>query len=710
MENDFRYIGQPVERLDGREKVTGRALYVDDLSLPGMLFGKTIRSPIARGRIKQVHFDPSIPWQEFTIADARDVPGKNLVKLIVDDQPLLADGEIRHREEPVLLIAYPDRQMVEKAAHAIRLECEEAPGIFEIGPGPVGKEIRIESGNLEEAFRASDLVLERTYRTGAQEHAYIEPQGMLAYWEGDRVTVRGSLQCPYYIHDALKVAFGLKDEQINVCYAVTGGAFGGKEEFPSQVALNAALLARKAGRPVKLVYDRKEDMACSTKRHPSVSIVRAGVTRDGVLLALDFDFRLDQGAYVTLTPVVLSRSVLHAAGCYRWAAARIRGRSFFTNSPPYGAFRGFGAPQSIFALETHLSLLADRLGMDPAELRRRNFLRKGDAMPTGQVLKEDPNLNALMERALEISDYRAKRSTWKRGSGRGIGLSTFMHGGGFTGSGETFLASRVALVTREDGKVEILQSNVDIGQGTETVFPQIAAEALGIPIEDAVFRRPATGLVPNSGPTVASRTCMVVGKLVQRAAEQLRARLGGASVREHFAQQGPLRVEVQYQPPEGVQWDDATYRGSAYAAYAWSCNVAEVRVDPLTAEIKVEKITSTVDVGTVLNPVLARGQVEGGVAQAVGWATSEEVRLRQGAMENTELMNYIVPTPADAPEIEVEFMPQPYPEGGYGSKGLGELPMNGPAPAIASAIFHATEKVIDSVPVLPEHLLSEGSE
>lgn len=701
----FRYVGQSVARLDAFDKVTGRTRYVDDLCLPGMLFGKTVRSTIACGKILSIEFPPEIPWNEYTIVDCRDLPGMNIVKLIVDDQPVLCDGEVRHRGEPILLIAHPDRQAVAHAARSVRINYQESPGLFKIGAGEVQKEIRIETGDLEREFSRCDLVLERTYRTGAQEHVYIEPQGMLAQWNEEGLTVQGSLQCPYYVQAALKYSLNLNDDEVNVIQTATGGGFGGKEEFPSMLAIHAALLARKSGSPVKMIYDRQEDMAFTTKRHPSESRIRVSATKDGILRALDFDFRLDGGAYITLSPVVLSRGVLHAFGCYRWQAARIHGRSHFTNSPPYGAFRGFGAPQSLFALETHLSLLAEELGMDPAELRRKNFLRQGDRMPTGQVMTEDPNLENLMERAIELSGYRQKRQEYSKKSGRGIGISTFMHGGGFTGSGETYLASKAALATRKDGKVEILISNVDMGQGTETVFCQMVAEVLHLPLESVVFHQPETRVVPNSGPTVASRTCMIVGRLIQKAAEGLRERLGDLSVPEHYGIHGEVRLEVQYEPPPDIIWDDHEYQGSAYAAYAWSCNIAEVSVDPLTAEVTVNRITSTADIGTVLNPTLSLGQIEGGIAQAVGWAIGENVVLREGVMANAEMMNYAIPTAVDMPAVQVEFMPQPYPEGGFGAKGVGELPLDGPAPAIAAAVSSAIGKEICSLPILPEELV-----
>jgi CO/xanthine dehydrogenase Mo-binding subunit len=701
------FVGRSVRRTDGLGKVTGASRYVDDHPATGMLHAKTIRSTIACGKIVSIKFEPGIPWDEFTIVDHNDIPGENRVALIEKDQPVLCDGVVRHHEEPILLIAHPERGLVEKAARAVKITYEEEPGIFEIGQGNVFKEYLIQHNDVAAELAKSDIVLDEVYRTGAQEHVYIEPNGVIAWWDQAGVTISGSLQCPYYVHKAVKAAFKLpSDSWVNVIQDTTGGGFGGKEEFPSVLALHAALVSRKAGGiPTRLIYDREEDMVCSTKRHPSETHLRIGAMRDGTLRAFECDFKLDGGAYITLSPVVLSRGALHAFSVYKWPAATIRARAYFTNSSPYGAFRGFGAPQSLYAVEAAITQLAERLHMDPAELRRKNFLQKGDTMPTGQVLKVDPNMNAIMDRALELSNYKVKRAAWKRGGGKGIGISTFMHGAGFTGSGEVYLASRAALETKADGTVVILTSSTDIGQGTETVMTQIVAETLQIPMEHVKFHQPETRAVPNSGPTVASRTTMVVGRLVERAAQKLSAMLAGVTVEEHFKLYGPTFVEEQYEPPPGIEWNDVTYRGDAYATYAWACNVAEVTVDPVTSAVKVDHLTGTFDIGTVVNPTLAVGQLEGGIAQGIGWAMCEKVVLKKGIMKNPQMTNYILPTTVDIPDMKIDFLPTYWEGGAYGCKGVGELPMDGPAPAITAAISQAADCDIFHVPVLPEDIL-----
>ena len=537
-----RVIGKSVPRKEGREKVTGRAKYVDDLKFPGMIFGATVRSPVARGRILGIHFEPGIPWDEFTVVTAKDIPGKNCIALLIDDQPCLAAEFVNHPEEPVVLLAHPDKYLLEEARRGVRIEIEPLPAIFSMddslarkhviwGTDNIFKSYQVNKGHVEHALREADLIVEGTYETGAQEQLYIEPQGMIAQANADEgVTVWGSLQCPYYIHKALVVLFGLPKDRVRVVQAETGGGFGGKEEYPSMIAGHAALLAWKSGKPVKIIYDRAEDMVATTKRHPSRTKHRTAVTRDGKLVAIDIDFTLDGGAYETLSPVVLSRGTIHAAGPYRCPNVRIRSRAVATNAPPHGAFRGFGAPQSVFALERHLDRVAEAVGLAPDEFRRRNFIQQGETIAVGQVIHENVDMDRLMDRAFELSGYHEKRKRFEAENPgkmirKGIGFASFFHGAGFTGSGEEHLASEVAAEATRDGRVRVMAASTEMGQGTNTIFSQIAGEALGIDQEQIEIVQPDTANVPNSGPTVASRTSMIVGKLVETAALEIRAKL-----------------------------------------------------------------------------------------------------------------------------------------------------------------------------------------
>lgn len=735
-------IGKPFPRKEGRKKVTGQALYIDDLTFPGMLHGATVRSPAARGRIKNISFDGDIPWHEFTIVTAKDIPGANYVALILNDQPYLAADFVNHPEEPVVLIAHEDKYLVEEARRHVRIEIEERPAIFSLedslaqneiiwGEDNVFKKFLVDKGNVDTVWANADFIVAGEYETGAQEQLYIENNGAIAIATPDEgVTVWGSMQCPYYVHKALVKLFDLPEDKIRVIQTETGGGFGGKEEYPSVITGHAALLAWKSGRPVKLIYDRAEDMVATTKRHPSRTRHKTAVTKDGKLLAMEIDFVVDGGAYCTLSPVVLSRGTIHAAGPYVCPNVRIHSRAVATNMPPHGAFRGFGAPQSIFALERHMDKVAHTVGLSPEEFRRRNFIHEGETTATSQVIRERVDMGGLLDRALQLSDYHAKRERFAHANGdrkkRGIGFATFMHGAGFTGSGEVYLQSVVSAEATAEGKVRVLAASTEIGQGTNTIFSQIAAEALGVEFDAIEIVQPDTGLVPNSGPTVASRTSMVVGKLVESAVTGLKQTLIGAGLlreavgeknltnrridfqnacAEYIARFGPLKTSATYQPPPNVHWDDEKYQGDAYGAYAWAVYVAEVSFDELTYEAHVEDFVALQEVGRVLNPVLAAGQIEGGVAQAIGFTLFENVVWKDGRMANNQMTNYIIPTPADIPPIRVYFEENPYAYGPGGAKGIGELPMDGAAPAILNAIENATGVSFNRIPLMPELLM-----
>jgi CO/xanthine dehydrogenase Mo-binding subunit len=732
-----RVIGKSVPRKEGREKVTGRARYVDDLTFPGMLHGVTVRSPAARGRIRAIHFEGAIPWREIVVVTAKDIPGKNCIALLIEDQPCLAAEFVNHPEEPIVLLAHHDPYLLEEARRAVRIEIEPLPALFSIADSLARKEIiwgqdnifksfQVEKGDVDSAWASSDFVVEGEYETGAQEQLYIEPQGMIAQVSSaDGVTVWGSLQCPHYVHKALMVLFGLPRDRIRVVQTETGGGFGGKEEYPSMIAAHAALLARKSGRPVKIIYDRAEDMVATTKRHPSRTRHRTAVRRDGKLLAIEIDFTIDGGAYETLSPVVLSRGTIHAAGPYDCANVRIRSRAVATNAPPHGAFRGFGAPQSVFAMERHLDRVAQAVGIAPDELRRRNFVHEGQTLAVGQVVKEKVDMDGLMDRAFEMSGYRAKRKRFAeenlRGGAikKGIGFASFLHGAGFTGSGEEYLASEAGMEAMADGSVHILAGSTEMGQGTNTIFAQIAAEALGLDCEQIKIIQPDTAYVPNSGPTVASRTAMIVGKLVEKAALGLQKSLfdGGflqsgygaadfsRACGEYIAKHGTLKSFVKYEHPRDLHWDDQKYSGDAYGAYAWAVYVAQVAVDTRTAEVRVTDFVAVQEVGKVINPVLAAGQIEGGVAQGIGFALYEHVVWQEGRMVNAQMTNYVMPTSVDLPTIRVYFEEIPYGRGPARAKGIGELPLDGTAPAIANAIAHATGVDVRQIPVTAESLL-----
>jgi CO/xanthine dehydrogenase Mo-binding subunit len=728
-----RIVGSSAPRKEGRDKVAGKARYVDDISLPGMWYGATVRSQVPRGKIKKISLGSGIPWEGFVIVSAKDIPGENCIALIERDQPCLANEAVNHPEEPILLLAHADRHALSRAVEAVSIEYDRLPAVFSIedsekqseiiwGADNLFKEYWIRKGDLTGIWERAAFIVEGEYFTGAQEQLYIEPNGMIAEYDAiEGITVWGSLQCPYYVHKALMTLCNLAEDKVRVVQMETGGAFGGKEEYPSMLAAHAALLAIKSGRPVKMIYDRAEDMAATTKRHPSRTRHRTAVSADGKILGGEIDFTIDGGAYLTLSPVVLSRGTIHSGGAYFWPCVQVHGKAVATNAPPHGAFRGFGAPQSLFALERHMDRIAQVAGISSEEVRRRNFLRTGQTTITEQVVREEIDLGSILDRALDLSGYHAKRKRFavenQRGMKRkGMGIAAFLHGAGFTGSGERYLASVVGVEGCADGRVRILVSSTEFGQGTNTVLSQVAAEALGLRYDDVEMAQPDTSHVPNSGPTVGSRTAMVVGKLVASAAQGLRQTLIATGTlaenyspdefrtacRKYVAAHGSLRSVAHYQQPGDIFWDDQAFRGEAYATYSWAVYVAEVSVDMIAYSVAVDDFVALQEVGKVLNPVLAKGQIAGGVAQAIGFALFEKVEWRDGRMQNAQMTNYIMPTAADVPPIRVYFEELGSTHGAFGAKGIGELPMDGPAPAILNAVEDALKIPFDSIPMLPE--------
>ncbi len=728
-------VGKSPPRLDGRERVTGGSRFTDDLVADGMWFGGTVRTKVAHGRLRAIRWDPGFDWEQVTRVTAADIPGRNLSAFIDEDQPMLVEDVVRHVEEPVALIAAPTKELLAGALAAVTLDIEELPARLDYRDAEADDDEHIirrqhmRRGDVDGALARAAHVIEQTYETGAQEQLYIEPQGMLAEpMDGGGVRVRGSMQCPYYVHKAVKTMLGLADEQVRVVQVATGGGFGGKEDYPNLIAGHAALLALAAGRPVKVVYSRVEDMRSTTRRHPSTITITAGIDGAGTLLGVRARIRIDAGAYATCSPVVLARAVIHAAGPYRCADVDVEGVAVATHRPPFGAFRGFGAPQAGFALERHMDALARAAGLDPAELRLRNALRVGDTTASGQQLTQSVGMVPCLEKVIEDSEYARRRqeASNQRARGerlaRGVGLAGFYHGGGFTGSGEDRIRGQVGveLVDGSPHRFRVLAGNTDMGQASHTAFAQIAADAMGVPLAQVTTAQPDTAVVPDSGPTVASRSVQVVGRVVADAAASLRRALeewaagqGLAAdvslegvARAHLDQAGPLRRDAIYACPEGTDWDEDNYIGDAYAGYGYAADVVEVEVDRDTLEVRVTGFWTAHEIGKAINPGIVEGQIQGGSLQGLGYGWMEEIHSDEhGGVANPTFGTYMVPTAVDAPEMEVSILEEPFDHGPHGAKGLGELSHDIPAPALVAAVEDATGLALTSIPVTPERLL-----
>ncbi|MGC9513728.1 MAG: xanthine dehydrogenase family protein molybdopterin-binding subunit [Fidelibacterota bacterium] len=688
-------ISKSIKRTDAREKIRGEAQYIGDMAFDNPLYLKTIRSTRPHAKILGIHL-PDLP-EGFFIIDKSHIPGKNRMRTVVSDHPILAEDEVLYIGQPILLVAGPSRELVYQISEKIRIDYEDLPAVFtleeSVKQNCVFTEYSFSKGEPDTAFAQAARIIEDEYRTGLQEHIYLEPQGMAAEVKDDTVFVYGSMQCPFYVEDALTEALGRPANKIRVVQTTTGGAFGGKEEFPSLTACHTAIAALATHHPVILIYDRDEDIICSTKRHPSIIRYKVGLDDNNRVTVLDIDLLYDAGAYCGLSPVVLQRGIFSATNVYNFHHLKVHGRNFRTHTVPSGAFRGFGAPQSIFGTEMLMHNIAVSLGLIPLEFKMKHILKQGDPSCTGGKIHDKVILPELVERALDLSDYRQKIQKKKKFAG--VGISLFLHGCGFTGNGEQTIKGKIILRKSKD-RVVLKVSSVEMGQGADTVLRKIVAHALDLPIEKVTCEIRDTGLVPDSGPTVASRTTMIVGGLLKTAADEMKSRWNEA---ENF------EISKEYHHPDFLTWDNDTFQGNAYPTYSWGVNVAEITIDPVTYDIHIEKVTGVYDIGRAIDERALRGQMEGGIAQGAGWATLEVMKSKEGRLVQHNLTDYKVPTSMDVPEITCDFIDNPYEFGPFGAKCAGELPMSGAPPAVAAAISNALGIPLKEIPVTPEMLM-----
>ncbi len=721
-------VGQRIPRPDAGDKVRGSAIYIEDLAVAGALHAGVLRSPHAHARIVRVDVSSAraLPGVR-AVLTAADIPGKNLIPMVQPDWPVLAQEQVRHVGEAVALVAAEDPDALAAALAAIAIEYEPLPALLDmeesLARGEVISHWKIRRGEAEVALSRSDLVVvEGTYHTPHQEHAYIETNGMVAIPEAmGGVAVYGSMQCPFYVQKAVASALGCDLNKARIVQTVTGGGFGGKEDAPSAPGAHAALLARATGRPVRLILSREEDMAVMSKRHPARITMRTGATKDGRLVGCVVDYLLDGGAYATLSPVVLWRGTIHAGGPYRVPNAKVDARAVRTHTVPCGAFRGFGEPQVVFACESQMDLLAERLGMDPLELRRRNALEVGQETITGHKLASSVGFREVLDRVAIAADWEKKREAFARDRGpvrRGIGLAACFYGVGLGAMGKHLNPAAANIVVAGDGSVTVAVGTTEIGQGMVTVLSQITAEALGCPVDAVRVVDADTSRVPDSGPTVASRTTVMSGNAIRDAAAKIRSAMepviadAGLGWRDAVARCVQNQVGLAahgWSVPPATTFDLETGQGEAYVCYSWSANTAEVEVDTETGETRVTRVVSGHDTGRVINPTTAEGQVEGGVVQGVGYALVEEHVLREGRILNDQFSTYIIPTSLDAPEIKPILVENLFPWGPYGAKGLGETPIIAMAPAVTAAIHHATGVRIDALPATPEKVWARAA-
>lgn len=709
----MKEISTPVVKKDHAPKMDGSAVYVADWPYEDMLHGRLVRSPYARARVLDIKLPPFPPGY-FAVTKA-DVPGPNEVHMVLDDSPVFADETVEYIGDPVLMIVGPDESEVNRLASATEVVYEELAAVLDIRDSNTDFfDYNYGHGDVETAFAEADKIYDEEFETGYQEHAYLEPNGMIADFNDGVITIHGSMQCPYYIHGAVAKVCNLSADKVRVIQDITGGGFGGKEGYPSILASQVAVAAYKAGgKPVRVIFDRREDMEFTPKRHPSLCRYKVAV-KDGNITAMDIDVHFNTGSFTTLSPVVLQRGIIAAPGVYRVPNLAVRGKAKKTNTIPNGAYRGFGAPQTFFAVEMIMDHIARDLGEEPLTFKERHMSRQGDTTSTGGKYHFPVPLPAMIDSVKEMSGYQDKWAQYEKPqSGRyrkGIGFSIWFHGAGFTGSGERDIIKAVVKIRKaKDGRVDILTSQSEIGQGLKTTFSKIVAKELNLPLDQVNYDNPDTSSVPNSGPTAASRSLMVVGELLRRAAIKLRSEWKEGEEQE---------VEERFKEPDFViPFNPETFQGDAYPTYAWAACVVELQVDSLTGVTEVLGAWASYDVGTPIDMNIVVGQMEGGLLQGLGYSGMEQMKSdAKGRIRNNSFSDYIIPTSVDVPTMQVKMHVEEYPLGPYGAKGAGEVPLVGVPGAYVAAmqqalggslLHHAPVSIEDTLTILETTKLEE---
>lgn len=682
-------ISIPINKVDNEEKASGKAKYIADFKINDMLYAFTLRSSISKGEIVNIEY-PLLP-EGYFVVDYKDIPGKNIVKVIFEDMPIFTEKKITYLYEPISLLIGPDKNVLTDLISRVKIEYKIEKPVFDWVDSVI--HYHFDKG---EGFKKgnNDKVISFDYETSYQEQAYIEPQGFIGYLEGEKTTLVGSIQCPYYVKNAVIQALGVSGDKVRVIQSTVGGAFGGKEEFPSLIACQLAVALQKVKKPIQLIYEREEDMSVTTKRHPA-KINFEAIIKGNRIHALKVNAGIDAGANIGLSGVVLSRALIACTGAYTVDNLEVSGDVFKTNTVPNGAFRGFGAPQMFFAVEMFFEHIAKELNLNPWDFKLNHLAKQNDFTSTMGVFRDPVLMPEMINFAMKKSNYLEKKKLYESDKFKGIGMSWFFHGCGFTGSGEQNIIKAKVRLKKDKNLVYILIAAVDMGQGVKTSFRKLVSHILEIDIENVIFDNPDTDFVPDSGPTVASRTMMIVGGIVARACKEVKDRWNEES----------FIVEKQYIQPEYIKYDEENFRGDAYPAYSWGVNIVEVEVDKITYQVMVKKAWSVYDIGKAIDERIVIGQADGGLAQGLAYGYLEVMEHKNGKIMQKNMTDYIIPTAMDMPEMETNLFDNPYAFGPYGAKGVGELSLIGGAPAVALAIEQAIKRKVFKIPVTPEYIM-----
>jgi len=743
-------LGKSINRPDAPGKTTGGTRFLTDIAVDNMAHGAPVYSSIPFGEYTSIDLSEAKKVDGYIdFVSAKDIPAENQIGVIVPDQPLFADKTVRFIGDSIGLVVAETHEAAIEAAKAVSISYAEKTPYYTIDESRDAEDNfihesnlachhKVRKGDIQKGFVESDQIIEARFKTPYQEHYYLEPQACIASPNGsDKMKILGSLQCPFYIQKAIARVFDWPYENILVEQAPTGGAFGGKEDIPSEVCARAAVAAMKINRPVKVVYTRHDDAQLTSKRHPFQMNYKVGVKNDGTLVSAEILLEENAGAYATLSTVVSYRSCAQAMGPYVIPNIHVDSNSYLTNLPTTGAFRGFGSPQAAFGHERMMDVIADELGIEPMALRLKNVIRPGDQTQTAQVLNESVGAEETIQEAAKLAKWGTFNPTKDGRYKYGLGMSSIHYGNCLGAAGWHMDGSGVNIKLFPDGNVHVAYGLVEMGQGSETAVRQMTAEAMGISMDRITVLPTNSAQVPDSGPAVASRNVVMTGNAIRNATKKIlpvlknsaakwmscsiddisisndiiNDRSSGTEIQFHELcdYMGKTQTDMEFtgwwHTPE-LDYDATTGIGEAYFSYSFATQIAKVKVDTLTGLVDVENIYAAYDVGKAINPSGIEGQVEGGSAQGIGWATTEDFKIKDGKVQTPNLTTYLLPTALDSADVETTIVEKPEPEGPWGAKGIGEPSIIPTAGAVANAVSNAIGIQMNEIPLTPERVLN----
>ena len=743
-------LGKSINRPDAPGKTTGGTRFLTDIAVDNMAHGAPVYSSIPFGEYTSIDLSKAKKVDGYIdFVSAKDIPAENQIGVIVPDQPLFADKTVRFIGDSIGLVVAETHEAAIEAAKAVSISYAEKTPYYTIDESRDAEDNfihesnlachhKVRKGDIQKGFVESDQIIEARFKTPYQEHYYLEPQACIASPNGsDKMKILGSLQCPFYIQKAIARVFDWPYENILVEQAPTGGAFGGKEDIPSEVCARAAVAAMKINRPVKVVYTRHDDAQLTSKRHPFQMNYKVGVKNDGTLVSAEILLEENAGAYATLSTVVSYRSCAQAMGPYVIPNIHVDSNSYLTNLPTTGAFRGFGSPQAAFGHERMMDVIADELGIGPMALRLKNVIKPGDQTQTAQVLNESVGAEETIQEAAKLAKWDIFNPTKDSRYKYGLGMSSIHYGNCLGAAGWHMDGSGVNIKLFPDGNVHVAYGLVEMGQGSETAVRQMTAEAMGISMDRITVLPTNSAQVPDSGPAVASRNVVMTGNAIRNATKKIlpvlknsaakwmscsiddisisndiiNDRSSGTEIQFHELcdYMGKTQTDMEFtgwwHTPE-LDYDATTGIGEAYFSYSFATQIAKVKVDTLTGLVDVENIYAAYDVGKAINPSGIEGQVEGGSAQGIGWATTEDFKIKDGKVQTPNLTTYLLPTALDSADVETTIVEKPEPEGPWGAKGIGEPSIIPTAGAVANAVSNAIGIQMNEIPLTPERVLN----